>query len=369
MRLILLNQYAPPDPSPTARLIGELADALRTDGNQVIVVASSQSYRVRARGPAARLFRELKALSELFWKVLTTGRADVILSTSSPPGLLVIATLLSRLKGARSVHWALDLYPELALALDSGVPKWLESALYSVVRLCYRTAATVVCLDKDMQDHIERFYGVRSEVIQPWLLYELGSIRSAALEYPPQEPFVWLYSGNLGRAHEWETLLDAQRALEDRGRNITLVFQGDGPARPSAQAKAAKLGLKRVQWRSYAPQDQLADSLLSANVTVVTQKPSTQGLIWPSKLGLIMCLPRPIIFVGPAKGSIADSLRGRGDSACFSPGDSKLLANYIEELYCSWPPAYPATLKPGWNFSSAYKEWTRILSASRSTRI
>jgi colanic acid biosynthesis glycosyl transferase WcaI len=365
MRLILLNQYEPPDPSPTARLIGELGNALRTDGNQVILVASSQNYRVRARGPVARLFRELKALSELFWKVLTAGEADVILSTSSPPGILVIATILSKLKGARSVHWALDLYPELALALGSPIPKWLELVLYSVVRLCYRTAAMVVCLDKDMQDHIERFYGVRSQVIQPWLLYELGSIRSAALDYPPKEPFVWLYSGNLGRAHEWETLLDAQRMLEDRGRNITLVFQGDGPARLAAQEKATNLRLERVEWRPYAPQDQLAETLLCANATIVTQKPSTQGLIWPSKLGLLMCLPRPMIFVGPLKGSIADSLRERGDSICVSPGDSKTLAEYVEDLYSSWPPAGKAVLNSGWTFSLAYQEWKRVLGALR----
>ena len=363
MRLILLNQYEPPDPSPTARLIGELADALRADGEQVTLIGSSQKYRVRARGKLTRLFRELRALAELFWKVLTAGKADVIISTSSPPGLLVIATFLSILKRAKSVHWALDLYPELALALEPAVPKWVEPMLYSVVRLCYRATTTVVCLDKDMQDHIDRCYGVRSEVIQPWLLYQVGSIRSAALDYPPKEPFVWLYSGNLGRAHEWETLLDAQRMLEDRGRNITLVFQGDGPARPAAQQKAATLRLKRVEWRPYAPQDQLADSLLSANVSVVTQKPSTQGLIWPSKLGLVMCLPRPIIFVGPIKSSIADNLQQRGNSACFGPGDSKSLADYVEDLYSFWPPADEAVLRPCWTFSSAYQEWKRVLGA------
>jgi colanic acid biosynthesis glycosyl transferase WcaI len=366
MRLILLNQYEPPDPSPTAKLIGELADGLRTDRNQVTLVASSLNYRIRARGGRiARLFRELRALAELFWKVLTAGKADVILSTSSPPGLLVIATCLSVLKRAKSVHWALDLYPELAIALDSAVPKWLEPLLYSVVRFCYRAATTVVCLDGDMQDHIQRFYGVRSEIIQPWLLYQLGSIRLAALEYPLKEPFIWLYSGNLGRAHEWETLLEAQRILEDRGRNITLVFQGDGPARPVAQEAATKLGLNGVQWRNYAPEDQLADSLLSANAMVVTQKPSTRGLIWPSKLGLVMCLPRPIIFVGPINSSIADSLRRRGNSSCFSPGGSKSLADHVEHLYCSWPPGDEPVLKPGWTFSSAYQEWKRVLDAFR----
>jgi glycosyltransferase involved in cell wall biosynthesis len=363
MRLILLNQYEPPDPSPTARLIGELADALRADGEQVTLIGSSQNYRVRARGKLTRLFREFRALAELFWKVLTAGKADVIISTSSPPGLLVIATFLSTLKRAKSVHWALDLYPELALALDSAIPKWVEPMLYSVVRLCYRATTTVVCLDRDMQRHIDRCYGVRSEIIQPWLLYRLGSIRSAALEYPPKEPFVWLYSGNLGRAHEWETLLDAQRMLEDRGPNTTLVFQGDGPARPTAQEKATTLRLKRVEWRPYSPPDQLADSLLSANVTVVTQKPSTQGLIWPSKLGLVMCLPRPIIFVGPAKSAISLSLQERGNSACFAPGEAESLANYLERLYLSWPPSEPPVLVEGWTFASAYGEWKRILDA------
>jgi colanic acid biosynthesis glycosyl transferase WcaI len=364
MRLILLNQYEPPDPSPTAKLIGELADALRADGNQVTLIGSSQNYRVRSRNRIGRLFRELKALAELFWKVLTAKRADVIVSTSSPPGLLVIATVLCFLKRAKSVHWALDLYPELALTLGSRVPEWIARILYAVTRICYRAAATVICLDEDMRDHIKRLYGVRSEIIQPWLLYKLESIRPSALDYPAKDPFVWLYSGNLGRAHEWETLLDAQRILEDRGLNISLVFQGDGPARPMAEERVAKLQLQRVQWRPYAAETELSDALLRAHATVVTQKPSTQGLLWPSKLGLLVCLPRPIIFVGPVKGAIGDSVQRTCNSACFAPGEAESLADYLEDLYSTWPPAGATVLNPGWTFASAYKEWKRVLGVT-----
>lgn len=361
MHILILNQYKPPDPSPTARLVGDLAAALQAEGHRAVIIGSGQDYRVRSKNRFSRAWRELKALGRLFRAGLAAGRADVVISTSSPPAILLIATALCALKQARSVHWALDLYPELALALGGGVPAPVRSILYAVTGWCYRAATKTICLDADMQDHLKRRYGINGEIIPPWLLHDLGRACPGRLGYPPRDGFTWLYSGNLGQAHEWETALAAQRILEDRGYPVTLAFQGGGASWDPARRRAQQLKLARVEWRPYAPEGGLAETLLRAHAMLVTQKPCTQGLLWPSKLGLLICLPRPLIFIGPQDGAIAREIRGCGRGECFAPGAAGRLAGHVQRLYEQWPPAEPPSFRPGWTFEQAWQKWRRVL--------
>jgi hypothetical protein len=107
----------------------------------------------------------------------------------------------------------------------------------------YRGATRVVALDEDMAERV-RSYGVEPAIVPPWVF-------DSALAQPlptlaPNEPWTWIYSGNLGRAHEWQTLLEAQALLEKCDAKITLVFQGGGPAWPAAQERAPGSRIERL---------------------------------------------------------------------------------------------------------------------------
>jgi colanic acid biosynthesis glycosyl transferase WcaI len=358
MRILILNQYAPPDPAPTAKLLGEIAAALAQDGHAVTIVGSDQNYRrARSRGEN-RLIRELRALAQLFFKGLRCKRPEIVLSTSSPPGLFVIATFLCLLKRAKSVHWAMDLYPELAFALGRRLPAFVQASLFRATGVCYRYAAKVVTLDEDMRECISTKYGVQAEIIRPWLLHRKFPTK---LNYPPKSGFTWLYSGNLGRAHEWKTLVEAQALLEERDLPIRLAFQGGGPQWSSAQQLAKSLGLQHVDWLPYAPEERLIESLLAAHVMVATQKPVARGLLWPCKLGLIMALPRPIVFIGAENGAIALELSSKCNSRAFAPGDAKSLADHIQGTYQSWPPDLVPDIRPTFDLSEAVGLWKVVL--------
>ena len=60
--------YGPPDPVPTARLLGELAEGLRAGGHTVEIVSQSHTYQGRPAG-GGRLKRELQAS----WTILRKG--------------------------------------------------------------------------------------------------------------------------------------------------------------------------------------------------------------------------------------------------------------------------------------------------------
>jgi hypothetical protein len=330
VRILFLNQYFPPDPAPTGILLREIADALAGEGHEVVFASSGQDYRA-GQGRGSRLQRELRALWAVFRAGLGAGRVDAVVSATSPPLLVVVGAIIAKLRGARHCHWLFDMYPELATALGE-IPDDAPARVFSAAtRWAYRGADCVVSLDDDMADRLKG-YGVASRVIAPWVFQSLIEARAALLSAPPAtgkvEP-VWLYSGNLGRAHEWRTLLDAQRLIETEGGPWRLVFQGGGPAWPAAQEYAASLGLSRCDWRPYVPEDQLPASLQAADVLVVTQKPETCGLLWPSKLALVTSLPRPVLWVGPTDRAIARDLGGVPGAGIFAPGDADGVAKWL----------------------------------------
>ncbi|MBV8588022.1 MAG: glycosyltransferase, partial [Verrucomicrobia bacterium] len=189
MRILLVNQYLPPDSSPTALLFGRLAEQLQADGATVTLVSANQSYGQRGGSKLKRAWREVRALSELLRRGLRAEQVDVVLSGSSPPGVLLIATALSAAKHARSVHWAMDLYPELAIVLGPKLPGWLTVPLFALTSIGYRRAKAVVTLDEDMQAHLQKTYKISSRVIPPWNLAEIPSLTAADLAHPDSKPF------------------------------------------------------------------------------------------------------------------------------------------------------------------------------------
>jgi colanic acid biosynthesis glycosyl transferase WcaI len=211
---------------------------------------------------------------------------------------------------------------------------------------------------EDMREYISTKYGVQAEIIRPWLLHREFPTN---LNYPPKSGFTWLYSGNLGRAHEWKTLVEAQILLEERALPIRLVFQGGGSEWPSAQQFVKSLGLQLVDWLPYAPEERLIESLLAAHVMVATQKPVVRGLLWPCKLGLIMALPRPIVFIGAKNGAIALELSSQCNSRVFAPGEAKVLADHLQETYQSWPPDLVPQIRPTFDLSEAVGLWKVVL--------
>jgi hypothetical protein len=291
---------------------------------------------------------------------------DAVVSATSPPLVVVVGAVIARLRGARHCHWLFDMYPELATALGEiphGAPARLFSAL---TRRAYRGAACVVALDEDMAARLKG-YGAGSRVIPPWVFQSLLEARALLLSAPPParnpEP-VWLYSGNLGRAHEWRTLLDAQRLIEAAGAPWRLVFQGGGPAWPAAREYAASLGLTRCDWRPYVPEDQLPASLLAADVLVVTQKPETCGLLWPSKLALATSLPRPLLWVGPTDRAIARDLAALPGAGIFAPGDADGVAKWLADNGLT---KYEVALDPAAIRGAGIREWVGIVEGHASS--
>ena len=360
MRVLFLNQYFPPDSAPTGILFRELADDLESHGHTVEFVDAGLDYR-DAQKKGGRMKRELASL----WRMLRAGKAaqrpDVVISGTSPPLLAIVADRVARAHRARHFHWAMDVYPEIATALGEIKSNSLIAKItHWASGRAYRRAAKIIALDADMAVRFSS-HGVLAEIIRPWVFKSV--LDRATPPTPPAGEWTWIYSGNLGRAHEWETLLAAQAQLEHRGTDATLLFQGGGPSWPLAQVRAKQLGLTRCHWREYVPEDEIRTSLLARHALVVTQRPAVQGLLWPSKLGLVMTLPRPILFIGPTDGAIALELRQFPHATAIAPGDVDAVTAWITQVR-NTPPTIQTTLDPTAHRTKALAAWRTLIDSS-----
>jgi glycosyltransferase involved in cell wall biosynthesis len=361
MRVLFLNQYFPPDPAPTGILFREIADDLLRAGHAVDFVDAAQDYRA-GQQKGGRMRRELAALRRMLRAGKSRDRPDVVISGTSPPCLAVVADRVARHHRARHFHWAMDVYPEIAVALG----EIRAGSLVAKITRClmggaYRRCAKVVALDADMAA-VLRPYRIEPAIIRPWVFRSILDQPFPSLALDPA--WTWLYSGNLGRAHEWETLLRAQQILEQRGSDIRLLFQGGGPSWPAAQARAAELGLRQIEWRGYAEENELRSSLLRAQVLVATQRPEVRGLLWPSKLALMRSLPRALLFIGPPDGAIATDLRTLPHAVTFADGAAPAIADWLaaqRQHPCSTTPADPHHER-----QSALQSWSTFIE-SRGT--
>lgn len=330
MRVLVINKYVPPEPAPTAVLVGDLAAILRSKGAQVDLLGADVGYRgPRPRG-LRRWTHELGVLFRLLLAGMSVTRPDCIICLSDPPGVLLIGAVLAKLKRSKLVHWAMDVYPDTAAALGEirkGSP--IHAVAKSAMSFAYATCTHVACLDQDMLQRLQLHDDPRAFISAPWPPQNLSLPEQPIV--PQSKRIRWMYSGNLGRAHEFETLLRAQKLLEDAGQPFDLVFQGGGSAWADARSLAGELGLRHCYWDGYASTDTLVATLLQAHVLIATQRIEVQGLLWPSKLALLRLLPRTILWIGPLNGSIAAELK---DSemlhGVFAPGNFRGLASWLE---------------------------------------
>jgi glycosyltransferase involved in cell wall biosynthesis len=182
-----------------------------------------------------------------------------------------------------------------------------------------------------------------SNAIQP-IAAERNPLRSA---WDLGDAFVACYSGNMGRAHEFETILGAAEGLRSAARSgaapgaaqrrgqdahIEFLFIGGGPQRRTVEAAVATRSLANVSFRPYQPRAGLAESLCAGDVHLVSLRPALEGYIVPSKLYGILAAGRPAIFIGDRDGEIARIVTGEGIGYVIEEGDCVGLADALVSL-------------------------------------
>ncbi len=400
-RLLFVNRFYYPDHSATAQILTDLAEALAARGWEVGVITSRLRYddptaRLPARdahggvtidrvwssrfgrsGLAGRTVDYLSFYLTAFFAILRAARrGDLVVVKTDPPLLSVVASVAVRLRGATLINWLQDLYPEVAAELGVGAMHgWLGRQLRRWRNASLHHARLNIAIGERMAERIaaEGVPADRIAVMPNWsderairpLAREAVALRE---EWGFGEAFVVGYSGNLGRAHEFETLLGAATLLMQRDDIIFLMI-GGGHESARLAARVADEGLAaRFHFRPYQPRERLSESLGVADVHWLSLRPEMEGLIVPSKFYGVAAAGRPVIAVTDLDGEIARIVRREVCGVAVAPGDCTGLAAAITALasdpsrVAAMGRAARAALERDFGRVDAFERWNRLFA-------
>jgi glycosyltransferase involved in cell wall biosynthesis len=362
-RLIFINRYFFPDHSASSQILSDLAFHLAAHGHEVHVIASRQIYdQPDAALPASEIINTVnvhRIASTQFGRAALAGRAldylsfyqsvrrqlyqiaqpgDIVVTKTDPPLLSVAVGPVVRRRRARLVNWLQDVYPETAIVL--GVPLIrgpAGAALVSLRNRSLRESAATVVVGGLMARRIETF-GVapaRIHVIANWCDDQsITPITQAS--HPLREAwqlngkFVVGYSGNLGRAHDFQTVLAAAEHLRRESRIVFLVIGGGKGFDHLTRAVRARRLENSFCFQPYLQQSMLPHGLGVPDVHWVSLKPLLEGLIVPSKFYGIAAAGKPIVMIGDPEGEIGRLVRQYACGIAIAPDESLKLADALK---------------------------------------
>jgi hypothetical protein len=388
-KIIFVNRVYWPSKAATAQLLTDLAEGLAMSGHDVHVIASGEEgnshqgvtiHRTGGeashggmRSRVANYFGFLRAARKILPRIATRG--DIVILKTDPPLLGAALCAPARSLGAKVVQWIQDIYPEI---LPAHYGPWLSPFIWPLRawrNRAWRRSAACVTVGPDMRFALSAA-GVDATAIhvQPnWAPRELDTPASAddiarlRRSWGLEGKFIVGYSGNLGRVHEFATLLETATALRDDA-NIAFVFVGNGPRWAELQVGVASRGLPNVRFLPPVARADLAASLAATDIQAVTLRPGFERWVNPSKLAGILAAGRPALFVGPPDCAIAKQLTATGAGFTIAPGDAAGCVAAIRRLQleansATARQAARALYEAEYRFGDQLSAWDRLLRA------
>lgn len=365
LTLSILTQFYPPDFAATGQFVEELARYLTTQAIAVRVFTGMPGYaydkttiapaqevrdgiivrrsRVSQWG-SRRMFG--RALGGVLFCVRAAihllkakNRGDLILFVSEPPYLQTLGYVIHRLFRLPYACLVYDLYPDVAIELKVlSETHWITRFWHAVNRRVWQRAEVIIVPSETMQERIaSRVPSVASKIAvihnwadPTWIKPIDKHSNPFAKTHQLVEPFTVLYSGNMGRCHDMETILSAAQDLASEA--VQFVFIGAGPKREWFEAKVKELDLKNCKFLPYQERELLPQSLTACDLALVSVAPGMEGLVAPSKFYSALASGRPVAVICEPHSYLRHLVAEARCGAAFSNGDGKGLSGFIRYL-------------------------------------
>ncbi|WP_334955369.1 glycosyltransferase family 4 protein [Nostoc sp.] len=261
-----------------------------------------------------------------------------LLIASNPPYAGILGICFKLLKGGEYYFLLQDIFPESAAI--SGIIQ-SHSILFKILdKLIYLTckyAKNTIVLSSSMQDYlVQKYPDIKSKItiIENWAIEDIPTCNKQdnkfAQKYNLTQIFTILYSGNLGRLHDIETITEAAKILKDTP--IQFVFIGEGVKTKIVQEAIQTYQLKNIFLLPYQPRELLPLSLTACDISLVSLIPGAESIVAPSKLYGMLAAGRGIIAVSTPNSYIDKLLTASGCGINTPPNNSQYLAKLISDL-------------------------------------
>ncbi|HEY9845637.1 MAG TPA: glycosyltransferase family 4 protein, partial [Candidatus Caenarcaniphilales bacterium] len=364
VKLSIITQFYPPDFAATGQLIEELVAHLGRQGMQIQVFTGQPGYAFRkeAAQPVEQSDKVLirrsrssqiwphrirgKAVSGLLFCLRSglhllknSARGDILLLTTAPPYLAILGYLAKLCFDIPYVCLVYDLYPDIAVQLKVVAPHhWLVRCWDLLNQCIWKQAQEIIVLSPTMKQRIaakcpqvaNRIAVIHSWADPNWIVPLAKQDNWFANQHNLVATFNVLYSGNLGRCHDLETVLEAAQQLQNEP--IRFVFIGDGAKRQACIDQVNHLGLTNCLFLPYQEKQFLPYSLTACDLSIVSMSPGMEGLVAPSKLYGVLAAERPVAVICEPHSYLRQILVEARCGQAFENGAGVRLAEFIHTL-------------------------------------
>lgn len=361
MKILVLNEYYPPDTSATAKMAATVVAALAAR-HEVSVLCGRPSYDPTERHPwrlsqtevhgrlrvirvgsttYPRFAMKTRVINYLTYVALAIPRSlfvscDVVLAMTDPPFAGIVGAFIAMLKRKPYVYNIRDLYPDMAIAGSIMNPGFLTGLWEKLHRWALRRVTRVIVLGEDMRARIVA-KGVerdRVEIVRDGADIPAANDSQSGIDEEivktirANDRFVALHAGNLGFYGAWESLITAFRNLESEG--IALAFVGEGAQREHIQTLAN--GARNIRFLPFFPSSKIPSVLAAADAHIITVKRGLEGVVVPSKMYGILAAGKPIVALASKETDAAALGAEFGFAVSADPDSSDELAAVVSAL-------------------------------------
>lgn len=364
LKVSVFTQFYPPDYAATGQLIEELAVELTKLGIDVQIFTGQPGYafqkafaplKERAdklqirRSRTAKLWNSRirgKTINGLLFclrsglhLLKSASRGDILLLTTAPPFLQILGYLTNLCFGTPYICLIYDLYPDVAVELKVVSPQnWLVRGWNQLNRQIWRQAQSIIVLSSTMKERVQakcpeatdKITVIHNWANPNWIVPIAKQDNWFAQKHGLVDTFTVLYSGNMGRCHESDTILAAAKQLQNEP--IQFVFIGGGAKHQTCLQQVDELNLANCRFLPYQEKHVLPYSLTACDLSLVSISSGMEGLVAPSKLYGTLAAGRPVAAICEPHSYLRSLLADAKCGASFDREEGTQLAEFIRHL-------------------------------------
>lgn len=320
--LIIFSQAFPPEKGGNASRMGDLYKYLTKFGVKIIIISAIETYPFgtfprklklsKREGDIIRLFTyqpkedssniERALYYTLFpifasiWLILNKKSTDVILITSPPPQMYIVA-LTGKILKKKVIVDIRDLFLDVSVSLGfikrgsivERVFRFLESK-------ALQTANAITLVTPKIRRQLVEEYGI--DPAKCYVVPNGVDLETFKCKKPKRKPQM-VYTGYFGHAQDFDTFLEGYALLKENER-VPLILAGSGETLEDVLKNAEKLGIaKWIKYVGMLSRKEVVKLLCSSSIGVAPIK-ADESLKYaiPSKIYEYLACGLPFIGVG-----------------------------------------------------------------------
>ena len=282
-----------------------------------------------------RIYTWLAATIQMFFIVLWKYRNARIIAITNPPSAPLVPYLLR----ANYDILVYDLYPD-ALVNFNYITKdgWANKVFTHFTKKMFKKANTLYTLTPELAKETSKYAeGKEIKIVPIWTNNEFFPqiVRSENLIFEKlgisKESFVICYSGNLGKTHPIEKLVDLANAFKNEPNFYFLVI-GGGHKYELIHKLIEEQKLTNIQLLPWQPIELLPHNMQVGNLNVVTLDEGAADLSIPSKTFNLLSVGKPILAICSKRSALANLLERSNCGRAFEANEVNEIKSFIYQL-------------------------------------